>query len=231
MRKGLMALTVLALAGCGAAEAGRRATTAPTIAPVERPSATDRLASAVGLRKEQPAMRWGEDNPEWTEAALSALQSEGVTLLSTVPSDVMQFCPGYARQTRENRAAFWAGLVSAVAHYEGAAQGSSRGLLRLSRPQSQEGCLRRRRGRRGKPALRGADHGARGRTRRRHRGRNRGAGRPWLARGGPQLDAAAVQGEARRDRRMDPAPELLPVRRTPAISVRSGSAGCRSGRP
>lgn len=140
MRKGLMALTVLALAGCGAAEAGRRATTAPTIAPVERPSATDRLASAVGLRKEQPAMRWGEDNPEWTEAALSALQSEGVTLLSTVPSDVMQFCPGYARQTRENRAAFWAGLVSAVAHHEGAAQGSRRGLLRLSRPQAQEGA-------------------------------------------------------------------------------------------
>lgn len=139
MGKGIMALAALALAGCGAVEAGRQATTAPTIAPVERASVTGRLASAVGLRKEQPAMRWGEDNPEWTEAALAALDSEGVTLLSTVPSDVMQFCPGYATQTRENRKAFWAGLVSAVAHHEGASQGSTRGLLRLSRPQTQEG--------------------------------------------------------------------------------------------
>ena len=140
MRKGIMVLAALALAGCGAIEAGRQATTAPTIAPVERPSVTGRLASAVGLRKEQPAMRWGEDNPEWTDAALAALDSEGVTLLSTVPSDVMQFCPGYATQTRENRKAFWAGLVSAVAHHEGASQGSPRGLLRLSRPQTQEGA-------------------------------------------------------------------------------------------
>ena len=141
MRNRLMALATLALAGCGAAEAGRQATTAPTIVPVERPSATGRLASAMGLRKNQPAMRWGEDNPEWTDAALAALDSEGVTLLSTVPSDVMQFCPGYATQTRENRAAFWAGLVSAVAHHEGAAQGARRGLLRLSRAQTQDsGC-------------------------------------------------------------------------------------------
>lgn len=140
MRNGIMALAALAVAGCGAVEAGRQATTAPTIAPVERPSATGRLASALGLRKDQPAMRWGEDNPEWTEAALSALESEGVTLLSTVPSDVMQFCPGYATQTRENRAAFWAGLVSAVAHHEGSAQGARRGLLRLSRPQAKEGA-------------------------------------------------------------------------------------------
>lgn len=139
MRNGTMALAALALAGCGAAEAGRRATTAPTIVPVERPSAAGRLASAVGLRKDQPAMRWGEENPEWTEAALAALESEGVTLLSTVPSDVMQFCPGYATQTRENRAAFWAGLVSAVAHHEGATQGARRGLLQLARPQAQGG--------------------------------------------------------------------------------------------
>lgn len=139
MGKGIMVLAALTLAGCGAVEAGRQATTAPTIAPVDRPSVTGRLASAVGLRKDQPAMRWGEDNPEWTEAALAALDLEGVTLLSTVPSDVMQFCPGYATQTRENRKAFWAGLVSAVAHHEGASQGPRGGLLRLSRPQSQEG--------------------------------------------------------------------------------------------
>lgn len=132
MRREIVALlAAAALAGCGAAEAGRRATTAPTIAPVERPSVTDRLSAAVGRGKDRPAMRWGEENAEWTEAALAALNAEGVTLLSTVPADVMQFCPGYARQTKENRAAFWAGLVSAVAHHDGAApEGESR-LLRI----------------------------------------------------------------------------------------------------
>lgn len=138
----MAALATLALAGCGATEAARQATTAPTIAPVERPSPTGRLASAVGLRKDQPAMRWSEEKAGWTEATLAALEAEGVTLLSTVPSDVMQFCPGYATQTRENRAAFWAGLVSAVAHHEGATQGGRLALLRLSRPQAQKesGC-------------------------------------------------------------------------------------------
>jgi len=142
MRREILAVLAIAtLAGCGAVEAGRRATTAPTIAPVERPSVTDRLAAAVGRGKKQPAMRWGEENAEWTEAAMAALNAEGVTLLSTVPADVMQFCPGYARQTKENRAAFWAGLVSAVAHHDGAAQAGKSGLLRISRPQAQEnGC-------------------------------------------------------------------------------------------
>lgn len=142
MRREILAMLAIAtLVGCGAGEAGRRATTAPTIAPVERPSVTGRLASAVGLGKDQPAMRWGEENAEWTEAALAALNAEGVTLLSTVPSDVMQFCPGYATQTKENRAAFWAGLVSAIAHHDGAAQAGKSRLLRISRPAAQEnGC-------------------------------------------------------------------------------------------
>ena len=145
MRRGVaVGMAVAVLAGCGAGEAGRQATTAPTIAPVERPSATGRLASAVGLGKDEPAPQGAGEDAEWTQAALAALNAEGVTLLSAMPADVMQFCPGYATQTRENRAAFWAGLMSAVARHDGMARTGLRGtsrLLRISRPAAQEnGC-------------------------------------------------------------------------------------------
>ena len=91
-------------------------------------------------------MRWGEDNPEWTAATLEALEAEGVTLLSSLPADVMQYCPGYAAATRENRAAFWAGLLSAVARHESGLDQSARaggrfGLLRITRrTASANGC-------------------------------------------------------------------------------------------
>lgn len=136
----LAGLAAALLAGCGAVDAGRRATTAPTIAAPESPSMTSRLTSAAGLRKDLPPTRWGEENTEWTEAALAALETEGITLLSSVPADVMQYCPGYATQTKENRKAFWTGFISAMAHHDGAAnagpQGTSR-LLRITRPAKQ----------------------------------------------------------------------------------------------
>lgn len=141
-RRLFVGLATIAVAGCGAIEAGRNATTAPTIAAAERPSLTERLASATGLGKDAPPVQPAGEDADWTQAALAALDTEGVILLSTVPADVMQFCPGYASQTRENRAAFWAGLVSAVAQFDGAAQpaGTAR-LLRISRPVAQEnGC-------------------------------------------------------------------------------------------
>lgn len=126
-----------AVAGCGATEAARQATTAPTIAAPDRPSLTGRVATALHLKNPKPAMQWGDQNAEWTEAALEALNAEGVTLLSAMPADVMQYCPGYAAQTRENRAAFWAGLLSAVARHEGmnpaANSGGRFGLLRITR--------------------------------------------------------------------------------------------------
>lgn len=145
MMAGLAALTLTA---CGSGTAARNATTAPTIAAPDRPSVAGRVATALHLRKQQPAMRWGNDNPEWTAAVLDALNEEGVTLLSTVPSDVLQFCPGYASQSRENRAAFWAGLLSSVAKHESshnprAKGGGGRylGLMQISSPTARaNGC-------------------------------------------------------------------------------------------
>lgn len=146
----MMLAAALALAACGAETAGRLATTAPTIAATDRPSVVDRVAGALPLSRSQPqpAMRWGETNPAWTEAALAALNDEGITLLSSVPADVMQYCPGYATQSRENRAAFWAGLLSAVARHEsgwnaGARGGGGRhlGLMQISSPTAKaHGC-------------------------------------------------------------------------------------------
>lgn len=146
----LAALAILTVAACGAREAARQATSAPTIAAPDRPSVAGRVATALHLKKPQPAMQWGDENADWTEAALAALNEEGVSLLSSMPADVMQYCPGYAAQTRENRAAFWAGLLSAVARHEsgmnppaerGTGVGRRLGLLQISRPAaSQNGC-------------------------------------------------------------------------------------------
>lgn len=124
----LAGLAALTLTACGTSAAVRSATTAPTIAPAaKKPSALGRVATALHLRKSQPAMRWGETNPEWTAATLSALNEDGVTLLSTVPADVLQFCPGYATASRDKRAAFWAGLLSSVAKHESGFRASAKG--------------------------------------------------------------------------------------------------------
>lgn len=69
---------------------------------------------------EVPVMRWDfrADSDAWTEGTLAALEGHGRILPAMVPRDVAEWCPGYARQTEENRAAFWAGLFSALAKHE-----------------------------------------------------------------------------------------------------------------
>ncbi|MCC7320827.1 MAG: transglycosylase SLT domain-containing protein [Rubellimicrobium sp.] len=65
-------------------------------------------------------MQWDHqpESTEWTEATLEALRTEGVALLSEVPQDIGTWCPGYESAPEETRAAFWAGLLSALARYE-----------------------------------------------------------------------------------------------------------------
>nr|WP_099826876.1 transglycosylase SLT domain-containing protein [Oceaniglobus indicus] len=67
-----------------------------------------------------PVMRWDHrpEAPIWTEATLNALQSSDAGLPSFVPSDIAAYCPDYAGATEEERAAFWAGLLSALAKHE-----------------------------------------------------------------------------------------------------------------
>ena len=67
-----------------------------------------------------PVMRW-DHRPEaavWTQAALTALQSHGAALPAIVPEDIEAYCPGYVDATVEQRRAFWAGLLSALAKHE-----------------------------------------------------------------------------------------------------------------
>ena len=109
----------LVLAGCDSASIGKAAVDAPTMNAGE-PGLTRKAISKLPGQEPLPSMRWdGRDNSaEWTDATLAALDAEGAVLMSRVPSDVMEYCPSYAKQSPENRRAFWAGLLSAVARHE-----------------------------------------------------------------------------------------------------------------
>ncbi len=67
-----------------------------------------------------PATRW-DHRPEalkWTRATLTALETDGAVLSTTVPADIATFCPGYATASLEEREAFWVGMLSALAKHE-----------------------------------------------------------------------------------------------------------------
>ena len=69
---------------------------------------------------ETPVMRW-DFHPEseaWTNATFNALEAHGSPLLSFVPSDIETYCPAYSEAPRQDRAAFWTGLFSALAKHE-----------------------------------------------------------------------------------------------------------------
>ena len=49
---------------------------------------------------------------------MAALRGPGAPLLDVVPRDIAQWCPAYPTAGDEQRAAFWAGLVSTLAWHE-----------------------------------------------------------------------------------------------------------------
>ncbi len=86
------------------------------------------LLSGCGLLKNKsavsratlPAMAW-DHRPEaavWTRSTLAAVQSHGAVLLDIIPSDIDEYCPAYPRADRADRAAFWSGILSALAKHE-----------------------------------------------------------------------------------------------------------------
>ncbi len=103
-------LLIIAMAATSA-----HATEAPVgglaIATSERPAARN---------NQVPRARWEHrgKGPLWTRVVISAVETHGSELLTTVPKDIMDWCPAYAENGPDKRAAFWAGFVSTLARYE-----------------------------------------------------------------------------------------------------------------
>ena len=115
MRPALALATLALLAACN--------TSGPSTQEIARQEAQQVALAA------NPPMRWqgngGSD--AWTKATLTALDREGVTILSQVPADIDSFCPNYAELGQTGRKAFWAGLLSAVAKHESTYNPGARG--------------------------------------------------------------------------------------------------------
>ncbi|MEJ6388958.1 transglycosylase SLT domain-containing protein [Gymnodinialimonas ulvae] len=84
------------------------------LAPASSPRPAPRDTWAV------PTARWDghPDGSRWTAAVLAALRGPGAPLLQVEPRDIRAWCPGYLQATPSQRAAFWTGLVSALAWHE-----------------------------------------------------------------------------------------------------------------
>jgi hypothetical protein len=65
-------------------------------------------------------MQWDfrPDAEVLTRAALDALAGHGTALARISPADVERWCPGYPEADAQDREAFWAGFLSALAKYE-----------------------------------------------------------------------------------------------------------------
>lgn len=97
-----------------------------------------------------PPMQWDHhpEGEEWTESTLVAISTKDPLLSQRIPADIDTWCPGYEEAELEERRAFWAGLLSAVAKYEStwnpiASGGGGRwiGLMQISpRTAANYGC-------------------------------------------------------------------------------------------
>ncbi len=82
------------------------------------------LSSCGAVSSDRPleptVMAWDHvpQSSEWEVAGFSALQGHAAVLTDIVPADVTEWCPGYPNATEEERAAFWLGLLSALARHE-----------------------------------------------------------------------------------------------------------------
>ncbi len=86
--------------------------------------------------------------PVWTERTIAAVARHDSRLTDVVPDDIGVWCPGYENASEQDRRAFWAGLMSAVARYESswnpkASGGGGRyiGVMQISpRSAANHGC-------------------------------------------------------------------------------------------
>ncbi|MEJ6477951.1 MAG: transglycosylase SLT domain-containing protein [Octadecabacter sp.] len=77
-------------------------------------------AAAPALDEIPAAMRWDQSaqSDGWTAATFTALETHGNPLLSLVPDDIATWCPAYPDADQDQRAAFWAGMLSTLAKHE-----------------------------------------------------------------------------------------------------------------
>ena len=131
-----LSLGVLLVAGCAEERTvvADPVATAPDVGPnvsgaapvVERRSGglralfgIEREETTVSL-EENPTLAWAHrpEGERWTEATLVALQTHGSALPASEPDGIEAWCPAYAEAPLEDREAFWAGLISALAKHE-----------------------------------------------------------------------------------------------------------------
>jgi hypothetical protein len=105
---------------------GRPVATGIPPRPAVRPAALGRGKGPAAVprplpRKEDvPRAAW-DARPEGallTRAALSALAGHGAPLTRSQPADIAAWCPAYPGADEAQRAAFWAGFLSALAKHE-----------------------------------------------------------------------------------------------------------------
>ncbi|MDJ1017274.1 MAG: transglycosylase SLT domain-containing protein [Paracoccaceae bacterium] len=86
----------------------------------EDPITLDLSGRPASRQSALPRARWEfrQDGALWTRVALSAVETHGRKLIETVPDDIGDWCPSYETNPPEDRAAFWAGLLSTLARYE-----------------------------------------------------------------------------------------------------------------
>lgn len=67
-----------------------------------------------------PRARWEHrrNGELWTRVALAAINTHGQPLLDVVPTDIADWCPSYPANKPQDRAAFWAALLSTLSRYE-----------------------------------------------------------------------------------------------------------------
>lgn len=82
--------------------------------------ATSDVNRGTAAEAEMPILRWDHvaQGDAWTETTLEALRTHGAPLLAEEPRDIAAYCPAYPEASEEDRAAFWAGLLSALAKHE-----------------------------------------------------------------------------------------------------------------
>lgn len=119
IRRLLWLAAVLALAGPLAAETPKPV---PRVLPVVEEDPIARRAGDRPLARDNrlPRARWEHrrNGELWTRVALAAISTHGKALLEVVPEDIADWCPAYPGNDAEDRAAFWAALLSTLSRYE-----------------------------------------------------------------------------------------------------------------